>query len=328
MDRQAVDVAADGLAGVPAITDERIAAMGAELRSLGLLESADAGAVAQRLSLTLAGLGLHPERPKAVVLMLDDHTSDAGGRLAATIAEFVFGSSDRVVTIDVGSITEPNMLSGLLGTSQGYVGYGTALPIHEIANKPFSVVRVRNVSGCHPVVRTVLARAIRDGFVADATGRRIHLSSTILLLEAGRSGTAARRLGFRARDTAMPEPGAATGALESAAKLVGDELAAEIDLALTPLAATGPSGAALAGRLVRQLAARYLEAGIELSWDLGVEEYLNEGATRLTTARLRERHVEEQLGQAVQPHLRQAARPLRLEVAATPSGLMAMEADR
>ena len=274
VDRQAIDAAADGLAGVPAVTAARIAALEAELLSLELLQAGDAESLTQHLSLTLAGLQVHPERPRAVVAVVDGVAADAGERLASTIAAAVFGSADRVVSIDVGSITEPSMLSGLLGTSQGYTGYGNPLPIHEVANKPHAVVRVRNVSDCHQVVRTLLARAIRDGFATDATGRRIHLSSAILLLEARRRGATARALGFRVSDGAVPEAESASFAAPSATALVRDELASEIDFVVVPTAATGPAGARLARHLVRQLAAGYLAAGIELSWDGGVEAYL------------------------------------------------------
>jgi hypothetical protein len=93
-----------------------------------------------------------------------------------------------VVTLDLAPITEPALISSLLGTPQGYVGHGAVLPIHRLAQQPFCVVRFLSLGTCHPVARTVVAQAIRDGYLTDGTGRRVFLSSAVLVLEARGAG--------------------------------------------------------------------------------------------------------------------------------------------
>jgi ATP-dependent Clp protease ATP-binding subunit ClpC len=320
VDRAAVEAAADALVGMPAVDGSRLVALEAELQNLGLLTPAESTAFVERLGITLTGLQLRPERPRAVVLVVEEQSTDSSSRLASTLAQFAFGAPDRVVAINVGSITEPSMISGLLGTSQGYVGYDAALPIHEVAQKPFCVVRIQNVADCHPIVRAVIAKAISNGFISDATGRRIYLSSAILLLEVSRAAHSARRFGFGAQSAPAQKTALNAGSILAPA-LVGDELAAEIDLVVTPPLATSLGCGELVERLIRQLAARYLVAGVELSWEPAVEQFLVDGATQLPTTRLRESHVEEQVGRAVRPSLVEATRPMRLTVAVSPSGL-------
>lgn len=307
-----VDLAADALAGVPAAGAAEFAALEAELLGRGLLPAADAAALVERLSMTTAGLSLRPERPRTVVLVLDDAAARLAAELAGTIAEFAFGAQERVITIDVGPITEANMVSGFLGTTQGYIGFGETLPIHELAQKPFSVLRLQHVDSCHAVVRQRLARAIRDGYFTDVAGRRIYLSSAILCLEAARRTTGDRRLGFAMRASpARGRPPSASSESMAAAAL-GAELAGGCDLVVVPTQGSSADGAASVGGILRRLARRYRAAGIEIEWTPAVEAYLGEGVASLPTGPLVERRVEDEVGRAARRHLATPVRPLGL----------------
>lgn len=321
VDRAAIDAAADSLAGVPAVGGAGLAALEATLIARGLLPPTGAAALVERIGLTLSGLGLRPRRPRAVVLVLDDQAVRIGDCLASTVAEFVFGAPERVVTIDVGSIKEPSMLSGLVGTTQGYVGFGMALPIHEVAQKPFSVVRFLGIDASHPSVRALIAQVIFNGYLSDAMGRRIYLSSAVVFLEAGYRADPLRGFGFAAGVT-TPRDGDADPPTVAVA-LVGEELTGECDLIVSP-----PRGLRIAGRgsiasILRELADSYRVAGVELTWSTDVEHFLADAAANLSTPRLRERRVEEQLGRVVRPHLQIGSRPVRLTVDVASSALIA-----
>jgi len=321
VDRAAVEAAADRLSGVPAFDASRISSMAAELETEGLLSRSDAMAIATRLEVTLGGFELHPERPRLVVLVTVTDTSDASQQIAALVADAAFGAADRVVEIDLGTITEANQISSLVGTSQGFVGYGTGLPIHEVAQKPFSVVLLSGLATCHPVVRTVVARALREGYLVDGSGRRVYLSSAVVLGECRAPSRQGSGLGFGARSrgdepSANIDPGAV-------ASLIGEELAAEIDLSVSTPNGRVAGNTSMVRRLLDALAARYRVSAIDLAWTPEVERRLADQIARLPNPRQRERYVEEQMAASVRPHLDQSPRPIRLRVHAGPSGLQA-----
>lgn len=321
VDRAAVEAAADRLSGVPAFDAARISSMAQDLETQGLLSRSDAAAIATRLEVTLGGFELHPERPRLVVLVTVADTSDAPQQIAAIAAEAAFGTADRVIEIDVAAITEQNQISSLVGTSQGFVGYGAGLPIYEVAQKPFSVVLLSGLSTCHSVVRAVLAKALQTGYLVDGSGRRVYLSSAIVVAECRAPSRQGAVFGFGARPRG-DEPVASIGP-DALASLVGEELAGEVDLCVSapngPVAGNTP----MVRRLLDDLAARYQVSAIDLSWTPEVERSLADQVASLANARQREQYVEEQMAACVRPHLDQSRRPIRLRVLAGPSGFQA-----
>jgi ATP-dependent Clp protease ATP-binding subunit ClpC len=314
-----IEVTAGAVSGVPEVTDASLAALEGALAEQGLLSVADAATIIDRLGTTYAGLALRPQRPRATLLVLRSGAVD-GLAVADALATGVFGGPERVIAIDVGGISEPSAISGFLGTTQGYIGHGSHLPIHGLGERPHSVLLLGGVDTSHDQFRALLARAVRDGFLTDAGARRIGLSSAIVVLDAALPRRAGRRLGFRTGDGPTPSgPGADRWSLAAAA--VGPELAAECDLVVIP-----PAGAA-DGRgwvavLLGQLATSYRAAGIHLAWEPEVEVLLA-ADLRDATAREREAAVESRLGRAIRPLL--GARPgrLRVRLRGGPGGLVA-----
>ena len=322
VDAAMLEAAAAGVAGVPEVAPGRLAAMERELALQGVLAPRDAATLATRLEVALAGLALRPDRPRAVVLVSDERGTGLAGRLAAEIAAAAYGDAERVVDIDVGSIAEPSGLSSLIGTSQGYVGYQVALPIHELLQKPHAVVRFRGVDLCHPIVRAVLAKSLRDGAIVDATGRKIRLSSAVVLLEVATRPTLGRILGFAARGPAGAPP-TQHGAPE-AQTLVGDGLAAEADMVVVLPGRAGDTG--LAAHVLGELACRYGAMGITLAWDQGVETWLAAATAAAPGDRERERLVEAQVAAAVRHLVGGRSRPARVMLAVAGHGLGAVAA--
>jgi len=327
--RAVVEAAADRPVGAPAVDGGRLRAPREALVERGLLGAADAAAIADRLDLSLAGLGLRSERPRAVLLRLADASAPVDAALAEALAEYVFGGADEVVTVDLTPVTDPNQLSALLGTPQGYVGHGDALPLHRLAQKPFSVLRLTGVAECHAVARSVVAQAIRTGAFVDGTGRAIPCSSAIMLLEAARPvESSVGRLGFGAGmgattagsaatsgPSAGPSAGSSAGS-SAAERVVGEALAAECDLVVFPPRAPVSAEWQIT-RVLRALAARYAAAGIDLHWDADVVAALAMGGEAALGRRGRERHVEDAVGRAVRAQLRETdQRPVRAQLVA------------
>jgi ATP-dependent Clp protease ATP-binding subunit ClpC len=319
----AADIEATSLAvsGAPDVTEGSLRDLEAALVRDGLMSPPDAAALADRLGIAFAGLSLRPARPRATVLVLRTPGSADGAAVAEAIARGVYDAAERVITINVGGIADASGLSGFLGTPQGYVGHGVTLPIHALAERPNAVLLLRGVDAAHESLRSLLARAIRDGHLVDAMARRIALSKAVVVLEARAPRAEGRRLGFGA-GTGVADGSPATGPTDRlAGAALGEDLAAECDLVAVPPEAAVHARSWVA-QLMDRLAETYRASGVELAWDVEVETAL---AAELGAAgpRDRERAVETRVGRAVRGCLAPGRRPIRARVRNAGDGLVA-----
>lgn len=257
------------LVGIPLDPTPRLDALLERVTDAHLLDEDDAATLRERLDVTVRGLDVHPARPNAVLLL----SGPAAGRaaaLAVAIAETLFGGLDRQVAIDFGRFTHESDINLLLGAPPGYVGHGDSVPIHRIAQAPWSVLRCENVDACHPSVLGVLIQALMEGFFTDSRGRRIHLADVVVVLTANIQTSARRTVGFA--EASSERDGADLE--EAVAHVLGRELTSRCDVMTASVVeprrrANERTGAAhdVAARILGDLAERYRRQGIELSWD-------------------------------------------------------------
>ncbi|RIK43902.1 MAG: hypothetical protein DCC58_09040 [Chloroflexi bacterium] len=299
---------AQRMVGMPAAVEDRLETLKAELANRVALPEEEMQALVNRLEVTVRGLDLRPSRPNAVVLLLDDAVSQAV-TLAEVLAETITGSAERVVTIDFSRFTDRWSLSMLLGAGPGYVGYEDTLPIHKVAQTPWCVLLCQNVDAAYSGVQAVLAQALADGFFTDATGRRIYLSDTTVILTAPvRVADAEQSLGFGSGRAAPPSAAErAAQAAGAARNALGEPLLERCDVVI---ARTAPTTAAqrrwLETRLLQDLAVRYLKYGVALDWEPEVVDWL---ANRQDIAGGWEKLVDDQLAPLLIPHLAAAGEP-------------------
>jgi ATP-dependent Clp protease ATP-binding subunit ClpC len=278
VDRPAAEDVARRMAGVPLGIAERLATLEHELLARALADEGSAGAIVRRLGITMRGLDRRMHRANAI-LVTAGPAVDRVRELAETMAATLFGSQDRVVTLDLGRMTSPHDVAMLVGAPPGYVGYSDRLPIHRIAATPWSVVVCQGVESAHPDIRDVLAEALEDGIFVDGSGRRIALADTIVVLTAGTVETA-RPLGFRAAPAASEASGptpagepapAVRAARPDLQRQLGPRLAALVDVVLAEAPAVADSGAA---RVLADLTARFAQAGLALEFGPAMTAWL------------------------------------------------------
>lgn len=255
--------------GMPLELTNKLDCLRSRLHEQAILSTADVNALLRRLEVTTRGLDFRHERPNAVVL-LAGRDRDAGDVLSETIAGCLFGDPARVVSLDLTTYTSEQSVWWLLGPPPGTPGHGGRLPIHQIGQTPWCVFRLEQIQAAHPAVRDVLAKALADGFITDSSGRRIHLSETVVVMTVRLPEEAHRRLGFP-NSSEAPLRGLRM-ALE---EMVGRELLEQVHLICTQL----PSSDAdlrrwLHHSLLEELAGRYRRHGIELSWDESLLDWL------------------------------------------------------
>ena len=103
--------------------------------------------------------------------------------LAKTIAEVLFGDSDKVIRVDMSEYMEKHNVAKLIGSPPGYVGYDEGGQLTEkIKNNPFSVVLFDEIEKAHKDVFNILLQILDEGHLTDSFGRKVNFTNTIVIM--------------------------------------------------------------------------------------------------------------------------------------------------
>ncbi|MFP4500823.1 MAG: ATP-dependent Clp protease ATP-binding subunit [Candidatus Hydrogenedentota bacterium] len=112
--------------------------------------------------------------------------------LAKTLAKFLFGSEDALITIDMSEYMERFAVSRLAGAPPGYIGYNEGGQLTEqVRRRPYSVVLFDEIEKAHPDVFNTLLQVLEEGFMTDATGRKVDFRNAVVIMT---SNVGARRI--------------------------------------------------------------------------------------------------------------------------------------
>ncbi len=153
--------------------------------------------IARAIRRARAGLK-DPRRPIGSFIFLGP-TGVGKTELTKALAEFLFGSEDALIQLDMSEFMERHTTARLVGAPPGYVGYEDAGQLTEaVRRRPFSIVVFDEVEKAHPEVFNLLLQIMEEGNLADAKGRRVDFRNAIVILTANIGAEAIRRggLGF------------------------------------------------------------------------------------------------------------------------------------
>ena len=103
--------------------------------------------------------------------------------LARALAEFMFGSDEALIKIDMSEFMERHNVSRLVGAPPGYVGFDEGGQLTEaVRRKSYSVVLLDEIEKAHPEVFNILLQILEDGHLTDAKGRRVDFRNTIIIM--------------------------------------------------------------------------------------------------------------------------------------------------
>ena len=138
-------------------------------------------AVSQAIRRTRAGLK-DPKRPSGSFIFAGP--SGVGKtELSRTLAEFLFGTEDALIQLDMSEFHDRYTVSRLVGAPPGYVGYDEGGQLTEkVRRRPFSVVLFDEIEKAHPDVFNTLLQILEDGRLTDGQGRIVDFKNTVIIL--------------------------------------------------------------------------------------------------------------------------------------------------
>ena len=103
--------------------------------------------------------------------------------LVRTLAEFMFGSEDTLIRLDMSEYQEKHTVSRLVGAPPGYVGYDEGGQLTEaVRRKSYSCILLDEIEKAHPDVFNILLQIFDDGHLTDAKGRRVDFRNCIIIM--------------------------------------------------------------------------------------------------------------------------------------------------
>ena len=139
------------------------------------------GAVAKAVRRARAGMK-NPKRPIGVFMFLGP-TGVGKTYLAESLAEFMFGSKDNIVRLDMSEFMEKHTVSRLVGSPPGYVGYDDGGQLTDLVRRrSYCLILLDEIEKAHPDVFNMLLQIFDDGHLSDAKGRKVDFRNTILIM--------------------------------------------------------------------------------------------------------------------------------------------------
>lgn len=172
--------------GVPVVqltTDEtgRLLQMEEALhrRIIGQDEAIDT--IAKAVRRARAGLK-DPRRPIGAFIFLGP-TGVGKTELVRALAEFMFGSEDALVRLDMSEFMERHTVARLVGAPPGYIGYEEGGQLTEaVRRKSYCAILLDEIEKAHYDVFNILLQIFDDGHLTDAKGRRVDFRNSIIIM--------------------------------------------------------------------------------------------------------------------------------------------------
>jgi ATP-dependent Clp protease ATP-binding subunit ClpC len=148
-------------------------------RIIGQDEAIDT--VAKAVRRARAGLK-DPRRPIGAFIFLGP-TGVGKTELVRALAEFMFGSEDALVRLDMSEFMERHTVARLVGAPPGYIGYEEGGQLTEaVRRKSYCAILLDEIEKAHYDVFNILLQIFDDGHLTDAKGRRVDFRNSIIVM--------------------------------------------------------------------------------------------------------------------------------------------------
>jgi ATP-dependent Clp protease ATP-binding subunit ClpC len=138
-------------------------------------------AISKAVRRSRAGLK-DPKRPIGVFMFLGP-TGVGKTYLPRILAEFMFGSQDSMIRLDMSEFMEKHNVSRLVGAPPGYIGYDDGGQLTDaVRRKSYCLILLDEIEKAHPDVFNTLLQIFDDGHLTDAKGRKVDFRNTIIVM--------------------------------------------------------------------------------------------------------------------------------------------------
>jgi ATP-dependent Clp protease ATP-binding subunit ClpA len=144
------------------------------MRVIGQTEAVNL--IVDLLATIKAGL-MRPNRPIASLLFIGP-TGVGKTEMAKALAEFLFGSRDRLTRFDMSEFADPIAVQRLVGGIHGSEGLLTA----RIREQPFSVVLFDEFEKAHPAFFDLMLQMLGEARLTDAAGRLADFRNAVIIM--------------------------------------------------------------------------------------------------------------------------------------------------
>jgi ATP-dependent Clp protease ATP-binding subunit ClpA len=147
----------------------------------------------------MAKAGLRNDSKPVGVFLLAGPTGSGKTELAKAVAEFLFGSENRMVRFDMSEFMDGHSVSKLIGSPPGFVGHEEGGQLTEkIRSNPYTALLLDEIEKTHPKILDIFLQVFDEGVLTDSHGRKCDFRETIIFLTSnlGASDFGERPIGF------------------------------------------------------------------------------------------------------------------------------------
>jgi ATP-dependent Clp protease ATP-binding subunit ClpC len=156
-------------------------------RVIGQEEAVEA--MVGRIAMLKAGLN-DPNKPIGVFLLAGP-TGTGKTELAKAITEFLFGSVERMIRLDMSEFQTHESIGKILSASADADSL-----INRVRKQPFSVLLLDEFEKSHPMIWDLFLQAFDEGRLTDAVGQVADLRHCLIILTSNLGASAHRSLGL------------------------------------------------------------------------------------------------------------------------------------
>ena len=267
-------------------------------------------AIAKAVRRARAGLK-DPKRPIGSFLFLGP-TGVGKTELVKALAEFMFGSEEAMIRLDMSEFMERHTVARLVGAPPGYVGYEEGGQLTDaVRRRSYTCILLDEIEKAHPEVFNLLLQIFDDGHLTDAKGRKVDFRNTIIVMTSNIGSDLIKRdtsFGFAMVNQAKMEENAyekmKTKVEDEVKRFFRPEFLNRIDGQIVFHALTKEHIVSIVDLMLNEVRKPMLEKGLSLEVTQAAKEWLGEkgfdptfGARPLR--RLIEREMEDTLSEGV-----------------------------